>query len=227
MHLAPRLSCIHHLSNVRISSLQLLQIHAQLITNGFKSPSPYAKLITHLCKKSSSESIAHAHLIFRHHQYSPNLFLFNTLIRCAPPHHSISIFATWVSTSHFEFDDFTFIFVLGACARAPSVSTLMIGGKVSQKYARDALELFRGMLVESTNFEVKPTDTTMGGESFDDEWCVGSEDFVALSNVYASVERWDDVEALRDEMKIKGIENKAGCSSLQTTGSQGLVEALL
>ncbi|TYK10180.1 pentatricopeptide repeat-containing protein [Cucumis melo var. makuwa] len=486
MHLAPRLSCINHLSNIRISSLQLLQIHAQFITNGFKSPSPYAKLITHLCKKSSSESIAHAHLIFRHHQHSPNLFLFNTLIRCAPPQYSISIFANWVSTPHFEFDDFTFIFVLGACARAPSVSTLMIGrqihthilkrgivsniwaqttmihfystnkdvgsarkvfdemsvrnsvtwnamiagycsqsGKVSQKYARDALELFRGMLVESTNFEVKPTDTTMvcilsaashlgmletgvcvhayikktidspekdvfigtglvnmyskcgllssassvfkqmkqrnvltwtsmatglavhgrgkealelldamgahgvkpnavtftsllsacchgglieeglhlfrvmerkfgvvpqmqhygcivdllgrsghlreayelilempmepdgvlwrsllsscmlhgdvemgervgkllverqGGESFDDEWCVGSEDFVALSNVYASAERWDDVEALREEMKIKGIENKAGFSSVQTTGSQGLVETLL
>lgn len=61
-----------------------------------------------------------------------------------------------------------------------------------------------------------------GGESSDDEWCVGSEDFVALSNVYASAERWGDVEAVREEMKIKGIENKAGCSSVQTTGSQGL-----
>ncbi|CAK9328311.1 unnamed protein product [Citrullus colocynthis] len=481
MRLAPRLRCIHHLNNIRISSRQLKQIHAQLITNGFKFPAPYAKLIAHSCKKSSPEAIAYAQLIFRHHQYPPNLFLFNTLIRCAPPQHSISTFATWVSTPHFEFDDLTFIFVLGACARAPSVSTLMIGrqihtyilkrgivsniwvqttmihfyainkdvgiarkvfdemsvrnsvtwnamiagycsqsGRVAQRYARDSLELFRGMLVESTNSEVKPTDTTIvcllsaasqlgvhetgccvhayiektidspendlfigtclvnmyskcgcinsassvfkqmkqrnvltwtamatglavhgrgkealelldamgthgvkpnavtftsllsacchgglieeglhlfhvmerkfgvvpqmqhygcivdllgrsghlreaydlilgmpvepdgvlwrsllssclvhgdvemgervgkllverqGGESFDDEWCVGSEDFVALSNVYASAERWGDVEAVREEMKIKGIENKAGCSSVQTTGSQGL-----
>lgn len=63
-----------------------------------------------------------------------------------------------------------------------------------------------------------------GGQIFD-EWCVGSEDFVALSNVYASAERWGDVVAVREEMKIKGIENKAGFSSVQTTGAQGL-EAL-
>lgn len=56
-----------------------------------------------------------------------------------------------------------------------------------------------------------------------EEWCVGSsEDFVALSNVYASAQKWGDVEAVREEMRIKGIENKPGYSSLQTTGPRGL-----
>ena len=41
-----------------------------------------------------------------------------------------------------------------------------------------------------------------------------SEDYVALSNIYASAERWEDVEMIREEMKVKGIENKAGHSSV-------------
>ncbi|XP_023515866.1 pentatricopeptide repeat-containing protein At3g18970 [Cucurbita pepo subsp. pepo] len=474
MRLSPRLSCIHHLNNILSSSLlQLKQIHAQLITNAFKSPIPYAKLIAHFCNNHSPEATAYAHLISLHHRHPTNLFLFNTLIRCAPPQHSISIFANSVSTAHFEFDDFTFIFLLGACARAPSPPTLTTGkqihthilkrgvvsniwvqttmihfyainkdvgaarkvfdemsvrnnvtwnamiagycsqsGRVAQKYGREALELFRGMLVESTNSDVNPTDTTMvcllsaasqlgvletgvcvhayiektidspendvfigtglvnmyskcgclnsassvfkqmkqrnvltwtamatglaihgkgkealelleamGGHGvkpnavtftsllsgcchgglieeglhlFDvmerkfgvvpqmqhygcivdllgrcghlkeayemilgmpmapdgvlwrglmsscmvhcdvemgekvgkflvesvvgDEWCDGSEDFVALSNVYASAQRWENVKAVREEMKIKGIQNKRGYSSVQTRG---------
>lgn len=47
-----------------------------------------------------------------------------------------------------------------------------------------------------------------------------SEDHVALSNIYASAERWEDVEKIREEMKVKGIENKAGSSSVQTISNQ-------
>ncbi|KAK4276030.1 hypothetical protein QN277_019026 [Acacia crassicarpa] len=43
-----------------------------------------------------------------------------------------------------------------------------------------------------------------------------SEDCVALSNVYASAERWNEVETVRKEMRVKGILNQAGCSSVQT-----------
>ncbi|CAI8604192.1 unnamed protein product [Vicia faba] len=43
-----------------------------------------------------------------------------------------------------------------------------------------------------------------------------SEDFVALSNVYASAERWNDVEVVREKMKTKGVFNKSGISSVQT-----------
>lgn len=48
---------------------------------------------------------------------------------------------------------------------------------------------------------------------------IRSEDHVALSNVYASAERWEDVVMVREDMKIKGIENKPGWSSVQTMKS--------
>lgn len=51
---------------------------------------------------------------------------------------------------------------------------------------------------------------------------VTSEDYVALSNIYASAGKWEDVEKLREEMNVKGIENKAGCSSVQTTSNHHL-----
>ena len=44
-----------------------------------------------------------------------------------------------------------------------------------------------------------------------------SEDYVALSNVYASAGRWQEVVSLRKEMKIKKIETEPGCSLVQTT----------
>ncbi|XP_008778793.2 pentatricopeptide repeat-containing protein At3g18970-like [Phoenix dactylifera] len=40
------------------------------------------------------------------------------------------------------------------------------------------------------------------------------EDFLALSNVYASAERWEDVTALREAMRHSGVRNRAGCSSV-------------
>lgn len=43
-----------------------------------------------------------------------------------------------------------------------------------------------------------------------------SQDYVALSNVYASAERWMDVETVRKKMKTKGVLNIAGFSSVQT-----------
>ncbi|KAF2298438.1 hypothetical protein GH714_023584 [Hevea brasiliensis] len=41
------------------------------------------------------------------------------------------------------------------------------------------------------------------------------EDYVALSNVFASAERWEDVEMVRKEMKVKKIETKPGASLVQ------------
>nr|XP_010909361.2 pentatricopeptide repeat-containing protein At3g18970 [Elaeis guineensis] len=40
------------------------------------------------------------------------------------------------------------------------------------------------------------------------------EDYVALSNVYASAERWEDVSALREAMRNGGVRNRAGRSSV-------------
>nr|XP_023907431.1 pentatricopeptide repeat-containing protein At3g18970-like isoform X2 [Quercus suber]XP_023907503.1 pentatricopeptide repeat-containing protein At3g18970-like isoform X2 [Quercus suber] len=53
-------------------------------------------------------------------------------------------------------------------------------------------------------------------EKSDANLTVRSEDFVALSNVYATAERWGEVEMVRKEMKVKGIDNKPGCSSVQS-----------
>ncbi|XP_028553899.1 pentatricopeptide repeat-containing protein At3g18970-like [Dendrobium catenatum] len=41
------------------------------------------------------------------------------------------------------------------------------------------------------------------------------EDFIALSNMYASTERWEEVHTVRTAMKKKGIQNKPGRSSVQ------------
>ncbi|XP_048225780.1 pentatricopeptide repeat-containing protein At3g18970 [Ricinus communis] len=53
-----------------------------------------------------------------------------------------------------------------------------------------------------------------------------SEDYVALSNVYASAERWEDVEILRKEMKVKRLETKPGASLVQAIGNR-LLEVLV
>ncbi|XP_058080254.1 pentatricopeptide repeat-containing protein At3g18970 isoform X2 [Magnolia sinica] len=42
-----------------------------------------------------------------------------------------------------------------------------------------------------------------------------SEDYIALSNIYALAERWEDVGALRGVMKVKGIQNEPGYSCIQ------------
>ncbi|XP_010921855.1 pentatricopeptide repeat-containing protein At5g66520 [Elaeis guineensis] len=43
----------------------------------------------------------------------------------------------------------------------------------------------------------------------------GSGDYVLLSNLYASVGKWEDVEKVRRIMKDKGIEKTPGCSSIE------------
>jgi pentatricopeptide repeat protein len=50
-----------------------------------------------------------------------------------------------------------------------------------------------------------------------------SEDYVALSNVYASAERWNDVETVRKKMKTEGIFNKSGLSSVQTLSNESMM----
>eukprot|EP00268_Persea_americana_P001191 TRINITY_DN10361_c1_g1_i3.p1 TRINITY_DN10361_c1_g1~~TRINITY_DN10361_c1_g1_i3.p1 ORF type:complete len:485 (+),score=84.05 TRINITY_DN10361_c1_g1_i3:437-1891(+) len=46
-----------------------------------------------------------------------------------------------------------------------------------------------------------------------------SEDYVALSNMYASAGRWDNVGEMREMMKVKGIQNRPGCSAIQVCNS--------
>lgn len=47
----------------------------------------------------------------------------------------------------------------------------------------------------------------------------GSGDYVLLSNLYASVGRWNEVEKVRRIMKSKGIEKTPGCSSIEISNT--------
>ncbi|KAE8659959.1 putative Light-inducible protein CPRF-2 [Hibiscus syriacus] len=80
-------------------------------------------------------------------------------------------FANWVSKGHLVFDDFTYIFVLGACARSQSSSTLWLGRQVhvkafksgfmetAKKCCMEALVLFRDVLNDVSG--QNPTYSTM------------------------------------------------------------------
>ncbi|KAB2058600.1 hypothetical protein ES319_A11G244400v1 [Gossypium barbadense] len=130
-----------------ISSYHLKQIHAQLITNGLKEPSFFAKLIENYCLLSSPQNTKYARLIFEHF-HTQSLFLFNTLLRCSQPNDSIFTFAYWVSKGLLVFDDFTYNFVLGACARSQSLSTLWLGRQVHVKAFKSGL--MSNLLVKTT-----------------------------------------------------------------------------
>lgn len=114
------------------------QIHALLITTGLKTPSILAKLIEHYCTLSPQQIPNHAHLIVNHEQ-DEKVFLLNTLMKCSQPRDSILLFSNWVSNSSIVFDDHTFIFALGACARLPSLSTLYEGIQIHGRAVKSGL----------------------------------------------------------------------------------------
>ncbi|KAK7324824.1 hypothetical protein VNO77_28694 [Canavalia gladiata] len=120
------LRCISLLYSFPKLTDNIKQIHAQLIINGLKSPTFLAKLIEHYCNSSYQHIANKAHLVFQYLD-KPDLFLFNTLIRCVQPNDSILIFRNEFSRGVMLFDDYTYNFALGACARTPSASTLWVG----------------------------------------------------------------------------------------------------
>lgn len=126
MHELPRIRCLSLLRLKPTTTQQSNQILAQLIIHDLKSPTLLAKLIQQYCSLSSRHQ---AQLIFTHFHNS-NLFLFNTLIRCTQPRDSIHILTNWVPNNGLAFDDFTYLYFLGSCARSPSLSTLWLGRQV-------------------------------------------------------------------------------------------------
>ncbi|KAL5566281.1 hypothetical protein UlMin_029445 [Ulmus minor] len=144
----PRVRAMDFLYIKLASISQLKQTHAQMITNGLNSPSFLAKLIQQYCFLSNPRTNNnYAHLVFKHLE-EPNLYLFNTLIRCSPPKVSILVFANWVSRGALSFDDFTYIFVLGACARTPSKSTIWEGRQAHARSVKDGN--LSSVMVETT-----------------------------------------------------------------------------
>ncbi|KAG4121999.1 hypothetical protein ERO13_D11G240400v2 [Gossypium hirsutum] len=150
-----------------ISSHHIKQIHAQLITNGLKEPSFFAKLIENYCLLSSPQNTKYARLIFKLF-HTQSLFLFNTLLRCSQPKDSIITFAYWVSKGLLVFDDFTYIFVLGACARSQSLSTLWLGRQVHVKAFKSGL--MSNLLVKTTliHFYANNKDILLARSVFDE-----------------------------------------------------------
>ncbi|KAK9732848.1 hypothetical protein RND81_04G026600 [Saponaria officinalis] len=112
------MSLISWLNNCKPKSLnQIKQIHALIYTTGFKTPTNSAKLIEHCFALKPYKNPNYAQNIF-HHEINNKVFLLNTLIKCSKPNDSILLFAYWVSNSSIVFDDHTFVFALGACARS-------------------------------------------------------------------------------------------------------------
>lgn len=124
------------------------QIHAKLITTGLKSPTTLAKLIQHFSSLSPHQTSNHAHLIVSHETTDYQVFLLNTLIKCSLPRDSILLFAKWGSVSSIVFDDRTFIFALGACARLPSLSALYEGKQIHARATK--LGFMADVLVATT-----------------------------------------------------------------------------
>lgn len=148
MQFLPRLRVLKLLNYTLTSLYQLKQTHAQLITNGLNSTTLLAKLINQYCALSNPQSTHHyAHLVFKYSE-SPNIYLFNTLIRCSQPKQSILVFSNWVFKGDLVFDDFTYIFILGACARFPSLSTLWVGTEIHTHIVK--LGFVTNILIQTT-----------------------------------------------------------------------------
>ncbi|KAH1104285.1 hypothetical protein GYH30_037941 [Glycine max] len=135
----PRFRCISFLYSLPKLSYNIKQIHAQLITNGLKSPTFWAKLIERYCGSPDQHIASNAHLVFQYFD-KPDLFLFNTLIRCVQPNDSILIFQNEFSRGLMCFDEYTYNFVLGACARSPSASTLWVGRQLHARIVKHGVE---------------------------------------------------------------------------------------
>ncbi|XP_019057086.1 PREDICTED: pentatricopeptide repeat-containing protein At3g18970 [Tarenaya hassleriana] len=146
-------------------------IHAQLVVNGCEDHSLLGKLLEHYCSSSSStaESTKLAHsMVFP--QFDPlDTFLFNTLLKCSKPEESIGIFTNWASDSRLILDEHTFVFVLGACARFRSVSTLWFGRQVHGMVIKYGL-LSDSLLVGTTliHFYAKNEDLRSARKMFDE-----------------------------------------------------------
>ncbi|GMG99609.1 hypothetical protein Nepgr_001449 [Nepenthes gracilis] len=125
--------------NFKATSLNhIKETHGLLITTGLKNPSILGKLIQHYCALSPRSTSNYAHLILNH-QEDENPFLLNTLIRCSRPRDSILLFANRFSKSNVVFDDRTYIFALGACARSEAISALYEGKQLHACIIRNGM----------------------------------------------------------------------------------------
>lgn len=182
----PRFRAIAFLDLKVTSVYQLKQIHAQLIVSGLNSPSLVAKLIRQYFISSNPHSNSRdAYLVFKHSD-KPNVFLFNTLIRCSPPKEAILVFSNWVSGGGLEFDDFTYIYVLGACARSPSLPTIWAGQQIHARITKHGI--MSNIMVQTTliHFYASNKDVGSARKVFDEMTVRNSITWNALIAGYCS-----------------------------------------
>ncbi|XP_021742249.1 pentatricopeptide repeat-containing protein At3g18970-like [Chenopodium quinoa] len=196
---------------------QLKQIHAILITTNLKSPSTLAKLIENHFLLSPNQAPIHAHLIVNHNQTDYQLFLLNTLIKCSLPRDSIHLFAKWVSVSSIVFDDYTFIFALGACARSPSVSGLYEGKQIHARAMK--LGFMPDLLVSTTalHFYANNGGISFARKVFDEMPVRSSATWNALITGYSSQKQNSHENSIKALVSFKEM-MVAGDSDVKPNG---------
>ncbi|KAM7491336.1 hypothetical protein LguiA_034257 [Lonicera macranthoides] len=187
MHSLPRLRCLSLLQSktTTIFINHLKQIHAQLITNAVKSPSFFATLIQRYCSMSSPHATNYAHLVLTHFAV-PNVYLLNVLIRCTLSTHSILVFAHWVSRADIVFDDYTYIFALGACARSSTISSLFEGKQLHARILKHGS--FSNIMLQTTaiHFYSSNKDVVSARKVFDEMYIRSSVTWNSLIAGYCS-----------------------------------------
>lgn len=164
------------------------QIHALLITTGLKSTSTLGKLIEDCCALSPKKIPHHAHLIVNH-ESDGKVLLLNTLIKCSKPRDSILLFANWVSNFSDAYDDHTFIFTLGACARLSSSSALCEGKQIHARALK--LGFMSDLMVSTTVVHFYASNEAIGSarKMFDEMPVKSSVTWNALITGYSSQKR--------------------------------------
>lgn len=185
-NLRPR--CLFLLQCKTTSIHHVKQLHAQLIINGFRSTSLFAKLIKRYCNVSSPRGPYQANRVFNHIDH-PNVFALNTLIRCVPPRESIHIFADWVSRGILVFDDLTYNFALGACARLSSVSSLWEGKQMHARTIKCGFLSNIWVQTTAVHFYASNSDVKSARKMFDEILVPSSACWNAMIGGYCSQRR--------------------------------------
>lgn len=192
------------LSLVNLTSVptisQAKQIHAQLIINRLKSPTLRGKLI----QSYSPQSPNLANLVFTLFD-PPNTFLFNTLIRCIPPQHSLNLFSNWVNTKIQSFGGFPYVFILRTCAKLCSASSLWLCRQVHTRVLK--IGVLFNVMVATTLIHCYGSnkDVVSGRKMFDEMPVRTSATWNAVMTGYCSRDRKDKDCAFEAFMLFKSM----------------------
>lgn len=116
-----KLSCTPHLYLIENcpNMKQLVKLHCHFITNGLSNDTLFISSILSFTALSSAGDLAYAHLVFNHVE-SPNVFMFNTMIRgyaqsssCYAPQEAVSLYIRLIRSGLLP-NNYTFPFLIKA-----------------------------------------------------------------------------------------------------------------